>query len=117
MVGGGCFAYIGTFIPSCLSISSLSYSILLPRLLFPFQGPICKWAGYILMGLTFGGGQVEDNTITLSHLVEFQIPTIFDCDCDCNRSTNYQPPKIMKIIIYTFYGAGHLVTATFEQPK
>src|ERR1700733_1472895 len=100
MAGRGCVSYLGTCIPFCLSISSLPFSILLPQLLFPSQGPMdglgtVRWAPRLVV--------VEWKTTrcALSRLAEFQTPTIFDCDCDLNRSKAYRYSKIVKIITNT----------------
>jgi hypothetical protein len=100
MVGGGCFAYIGTYIPSWLSISSPPYSILFPQLLFHFLGPInglgtAQWASCLVV--------VELKATQRCIYRSFKLRHFFDCDCSFNHSTSDRPLKIVKIIIYTFY--------------
>src|ERR1700683_4335741 len=99
MVGGNCVAHLGTCIPSCLSISSPPFSILLPQLLFPSQGPLdglgtVQWASCLVV--------VESKTTqcALSRLAEFQTPTIFNCDLNCSKA--YRHSKIVKIINHIF---------------
>jgi hypothetical protein len=46
---------------------------------------------------------VEGNAIGLVALAEFETPTIFDHDCDFNRSTSYMPLKFVEIIQCTLY--------------
>src|SRR5882762_10785385 len=101
MVGGGCVAYLGTCIPSCLYISSPPFSIPLPQLLPPSQGPMDR------LGTVRGASQsvvveLKTTQCALSRLAEFQTPTIFNCDCDLMRSKAYRHSKIVKIIIDTF---------------
>jgi hypothetical protein len=101
MVGGGCVAHLGTCIPSCLSISSPPFSILLSQLLFPSQGPMdglgtVRWASHLVVV------ELKTTRCAFSRLAEFQTPIIFDCDCDLNRSKAYRHYKIVKIIKDTF---------------
>src|ERR1700736_3131458 len=102
MVRGGCVAHFGTCIPSCLSISSPPFSILLTQLLFPSQGPMdglgtVRWASHPVVV------ELKTTQCTLSRLAEFQIPTIFDHDYDFNCNTRYGSPKSVQIIMYTFH--------------
>src|ERR1700676_468629 len=94
--GVGC-AYLGTYIPPCLSISSL------PTLSTPSPSADAppgthEWARYSPKGLAFGGNRVEER-----RLAEFQTPTVFNRDFDFHRSICYSHFEIVKIIIYTLY--------------
>src|SRR6267154_865426 len=101
MVRGGYVAHHGTCIPSCLSISSPLFSILLSQLLFPSQGLMdglgtVRWASHLVVV------ELKTTRCAFSRLAEFQTPIIFDCDCDLNRSKTYRRYKIAKIINNTF---------------
>ena len=98
MVGGGCVAYLGTCIPSCLYISSPPFSIPLPQLLFPSQGPMDR------LGTVQGASrsvvvELKTTQCVLPRLAEFQTPTIFDCDCDLICSKAYRHSKIVKWLL------------------
>ena len=84
-----------------VSPSPPPFSILLPQLLFPSQGPMdglgtVRWAPCSVV--------VEWKTTqcALSRLVEFQTLMIFDCNCNLNGSKAYKYSKIVKITTNTF---------------
>jgi hypothetical protein len=87
MVGGGWLAHLATYILTHLSISFLLSSHSSPLAPIPSLKPM--------------GG--SDNGPKALRLVEFQTPTVFDCDFNSHHSLFYWPPKIMKIILYILY--------------
>ena len=70
--------------------------------------PILSWVGQLMawrphVWYQSSGRQYEGQHISLSHLAEFQTPTVFDHDFDLHHSIFYNAPKIVKIIIYILY--------------
>ena len=57
---------------------------------------MAQWASHLVVV------KLKTMQCALSHLAEFQTPTIFDCDCDLICSKAHRNSKIVKIIINTF---------------
>src|SRR6202011_3553444 len=98
IVGGGCVAHLKTCIPSCLSISSPPFSILLNQLLFTSQGPM-DGLGTVRWALRSVVVELKTTQCAFSRLAEFQTPIIFYYNC----TTSYRLSKFAKIFIRSLY--------------
>src|ERR1700736_920848 len=94
IVGGGFVAHLETCIPSCLSISSPPFSILLNQLLFTSQGPM-DGLGTVQSALCSVVDELKTTQCALSRLAEFQTLTTFYYNC----TTSYRLTKFAKIFI------------------
>ena len=97
--------HLATPTPYPTSLSPYSFPNLLSLLLYPPWDPwvvqVTAWRPHVWCWSS--GRRHKGQHISLSHLAEFQTPTIFDHDFDLHRSIFYNAPKIVKIIIYILY--------------